>query len=182
MINATTGHGNNDLPFKHLDLINGLVTTTRNILEDGQKLLAHFFVVNTSTKVIRHMSQVQTCESDKEIAAHAVRQIAAMENADFVLMISEAWSLRTDKLAKIDEIYRKYGGIGNSPYKEDVCSFILQTDEGVWAAQPQIKPKGISKKKRTFGEVQFIKADRMDGQFADLLPTKPTCESPTTPG
>ena len=32
MINATTGHGNNDLPFKHLDLINGLVTTTRNIL------------------------------------------------------------------------------------------------------------------------------------------------------
>ncbi len=181
MSNATAGHDNNDLPSKHLDFINGFVNTTRDILEDGQKLLAHYFVVNTSTKVVRHMSQVQTCDLDKEIAAHAVRQIAAMEDADFVLMISEAWSFRTDKLAMIDEIYRKYGSIGNSPYREDVCSFVLETDDGVWVAQPKIRPKGISKKKRTFGAVQFIKVDHIEGRFADLLPVKSTRESSATP-
>ena len=46
-------------------------------------------------------------------------------------------------------ILDKYGSIGASPYRVDVVSFGLETRYGVWMSQCEIKPKGISKKKRT---------------------------------
>ena len=75
--------------------------------------------------------------------------------ADFVFTIMEAWSLRPDKVPQMDAILDKYGSIGASPYAVDVCPLMLETRRGMWVAQPQIKPKGISKKKRTIGAVEF---------------------------
>lgn len=68
--------------------------------------------------------------------------------------------------------------IGASPYAVDVCSLLLETRRGVWVAQPLIKPKGISKKKRTFGPIEFRYYTEVEGRFAHLLPAKPGDETP----
>jgi hypothetical protein len=56
---------------------------------------------------------------------------------------------------------------------------MLETKRGVWVAQQLIKRKGISKKKRTFGPVEFRFYTEVEGRFAHLLPVKEGDEPPT---
>ena len=49
----------------------------------------------------------------------------------------------------------------------------------MWAAQPQIKPKGISKKKRRIGVIAFRYFTEVEGLFAHLLPKKEGDEPPS---
>ena len=49
----------------------------------------------------------------------------------------------------------------------------------MWVAQPQIKPKGISKKKRTIGVIEFRYSTEVEGRFAHLLPRKDGDDLPT---
>jgi hypothetical protein len=59
-----------------------------------------------------------------------------------------------------------------SPYRIDVVVFNLETRHGLWVAQVPGKPKGISKKKRTFGTPTFQHFAEAEGRFVDLLPVK----------
>ncbi|MHB0926133.1 MAG: hypothetical protein ACYC1F_06490 [Gallionellaceae bacterium] len=49
----------------------------------------------------------------------------------------------------------------------------------MWVAQPQIKSKGISKKKRTIGMVEFRYFTEVEGRFAHMLPRKDGDDLPT---
>jgi len=49
-------------------------------------------------------------------------------------------------------------------------SFSLETRHGLWFAQVPIRPKGRSKKRRTFGAVQFRYFAEVEGRLAGLLP------------
>ena len=62
-------------------------------------------------------------------------------------------------------------GLGASPYKIDTAAFMLETRYGVWGCQVSLKPKGYSKKKRTFGKAQLLFMDGVEGRFVGLLPT-----------
>jgi hypothetical protein len=90
----------------------------------------------------------------------------------------EAWSLRSDKISKMDAILDKYGSIGASPFAIDVCSLTLETRRGVWVAQQPIKPKGISKKERIIGVVKLRYFTEVGGRFIHLLPKKEDDEPP----
>lgn len=145
------------------------VKATRATLEGGVPVVTHVLVGNSKTGVVHPVFYSPRDDADKNAAAHAIQLIAAMENADFIVQVSESWQLRADKLNQVDEIYRRYGSIGASPFAIDSCSFIVETREGTWAALPEIKRKGKSNKKRTFGEAKFIRSDA-SGRFANLLP------------
>jgi hypothetical protein len=82
----------------------------------------------------------------------------------------EAWGLPKDKLPRYQEILDKCGSVGNSPYRMDTASFVLETRCGVWGAQVTLKPKGHSKKKRTFGAIELRFMDEVEGRFVGLLP------------
>lgn len=60
-----------------------------------------------------------------------------------------------------------------------MCSLTLETNRGVWVAQPQIRPKGISKRKRTIGKVEFRYYNEVEGRFMHLLPAKEGDAPPT---
>lgn len=166
-------------PPVYMDTIGPLIDKARGFLEAGEKLQAMAFVGNLTTRqVIPVMIQPGSGE-DKDQSARAIQSAALVLDADFVFAIMEAWTLRPDKISKMNAILDKYGSIGASPYAIDTCSFTLETRHGLWAAQPQIKPKGISKKKRTIGEVEFRYFTEVEGRFAHLLPKKEGDEPPT---
>lgn len=79
----------------------------------------------------------------------------------------------------MDAILDKCGSIGVSPYAIDICVLALETRRGMWVAQPQIKSKGISKKKRTIGMVEFRYFIEVEGRFAHMLPRKGGGDLPT---
>ena len=90
--------------------------------------------------------------------------------ADFIFAVMEAWGLPRDKMPRYQEILDRYGSVGNSPYKIDTAAFVVETRYGVWREQVPPKPKGYSKKKRSFGPVKLQFMDRVEGRFVGLLP------------
>jgi hypothetical protein len=74
-------------------------------------------------------------------------------------------------------IIEEYGSIGASPYAVDIVSMTLETRHGVWMAEVPIKPKGISKKKRTIGTPEFRHFTEFEGRFVNLLPIKDGAET-----
>lgn len=166
-------------PQTYMDIIGPLIDKARGFLEEGEKLQAMAFVGNLTTKQVIPVMIQQGSGEDKDQSAWTIQSAALALGADFVFAIMEAWTLRPDKISKMNAILDKYGSIGASPYAIDTCSFTLETRHGLWAAQPQIKPKGISKKKRTIGEVEFRYFTEVEGRFARRLPKKEGDEPPT---
>lgn len=159
-------------PQAYLDIILPLIEKARGILENGEKLQPFAFVGNLTTQQILAVLLDNESTEAKDKSASAIKMAAAHNNADFIFAVMEVWSLRPDKLRQHEEIIEKYGSIGASPYAMDVCSLMLETRHGLWVSQPAIKPKGISKKKRTIGPVEFRFFSEVAGRFSHLLPEK----------
>jgi len=174
----------NEAPFStppqaYMEIISPLIDKARNFLEAGKKLQAFAFVGNLSTQQVAPVMIQPGSGEVKDQSAREIQVAARILDADFVFAIMEAWSLRPDKMSQMDAILDKYGSIGASPYAIDVCALSLETRRGVWVAQQQIKPMGISKKKRTIGAVEFRYYTEVEGRFMHLLPKKDDDEKPT---
>ncbi|MFM9969716.1 MAG: hypothetical protein ACKVQK_15100 [Burkholderiales bacterium] len=158
------------IPESYRETIEPLVAKARGFLEEGQKLAALAFVGSFTTRRIEAVLLDTSSDDAKDRSATEIQRAAAALEADFVFLVMEAWGLPKDKLSSHQKILDKYGSIANSPYRIDTVSLVLETHYGIWSAQVLIKPKGYSKKKRTFGEVQFLKIDGAQGRFSALLP------------
>jgi hypothetical protein len=170
-----------EIPKSYREVIEPLIAKARGFLEAGETLSPFAFVGNFATKQILPILINTKDEESKDRAALTIQAAAAQIKADFVFTIMEAWGLPKDKLPRYREIRDRYGSLANSPYKIDTVGLTLETRYGVWVAQPLIKPKGHSKKKRTFGEVTFQYANEAEGRFAGLLPVPDDASSGTAP-
>lgn len=167
-------------PESYLKTILPLVDVARGLLEKGEELVPIAFVGNFATGKTVQVLLNSAGDVEKDHSALAIRMAAEMLEADFVFVIMEAWSLRKDKMAQMDAILDKYGSIGASPYRVDVASFGLETRYGVWMAQCEIKPKGISKKKRTIGAPAFQYFKEVEGRFSHFLKKNPAGDGAAT--
>jgi hypothetical protein len=160
------------IPESYWKFVSPLIAKARGFLENGETLAPIAFVGSFSTDsaipVLLDSSSIEA----KDGSALAIRLAAETLDADFVFVLMEAWSLRKDKLLQMDAIVDKYGSIGASPFAVDVVTMALETRHGVWMAEVPIKPKGISKKKRTIGMPEFRHFTEFDGRFVNLLPMK----------
>jgi hypothetical protein len=169
------------IPVAYLKIIEPLIATARGFLENGEKLAPMAFVGNfTAGSAIPVLLEAGS-EAAKDKSALGIKLAAEHTDADFIFMLMEAWSLRKDKMHLMEKIYEKYGSIGASPYAVDIVSMTLETRHGVWVAEVPIKPKGVSKKRRTFATPEFRHFTEMAGRFSHLLPVKNDgVASPTT--
>ena len=115
------------------------------------------------------MIDTQTADA-KDRSAHLIMAAADQTQADSIFTVMEAYGLPRDKMPRYQEILNKYGSVGNSPYSIDTAAFVVETRYGVWRAQVPLKPKGYSKKKRTFGPMELQFMDGVEGRFVGLLP------------
>lgn len=170
-----------DIPEKYREVIEPLIAKARGFVEAGEALAPIAFVGNFASKQILHVA-IRTADDDaKDSSALAIRMAAAQLDADFIFTAIEAWGLPKDKIRRHEEVRERYGSIGNSPYRVSVASFIAETRYGIWAAQALLKPKGHSKKRRTFGDVTFRRMDSAEGRFVGLLPVREDALVPSTP-
>ena len=166
-------------PQAYMDIISSLIDKARGFLEAGEMLQPMAFVGNLTTKEVIPVMIQTGSEGGKDQSARVIQSAALALDADFVFAIMEAWTLRPDKMRQMNAILDKYGSISASPYAIDTCALTLETRHGLWATQPPIKPKGISKKKRTIGAVEFRYFTEVKGRFAHLLPKKEGDEPPS---
>lgn len=158
------------LPEAYLKLVMPLIDTARGFLESGESLQPFAFVGSTASgEMLPVMIDTQTADA-KDHSAQLIKMAADNTKADFIFTVMEAWGLPRDKMPRYQEILDKYGSVGASPYKIDTAAFMLETRYGVWGCQAPLKPKGHSKKKRTFGPVELKFMDGVEGRFVGLLP------------
>lgn len=158
------------IPESYWEMVAPLIDRARVLLEDGENLRPIAFVGSTEKGSIS-VVVLSTAGGDiLNTSAEQVRRSAHRERADFVFTVMEAWGLPPDKAGKYQAILDKYGSIEASPYAVDLVSFALETREGSWVAQVEVKPKGISKRKKTFGEPRFRLFAESEEGFAALLP------------
>jgi hypothetical protein len=161
-----------DMPENYWKIIAPLIAKARGFLENGETLAPIAFIGSFSADLVTQVLLQSSSDETKDGSALAIKRAAAALDADYIFLLMEAWSLRKDKLLKMDAIMDKYGSIGASPYAVDVVSMALETRHGVWMAEVPIKPKGISKKKRTIGAPEFRHYTEFKGRFVNLLPMK----------
>jgi hypothetical protein len=158
------------IPAAYWEMIAPLIERGRVLLEEGENLRPIAFVGSSEKRSIGTVV-LSTADGDvQDSSAEQVRRAAYREDADFVFTIMEAWGLPPEKAGKYQAILEQYGSIEASPYAVDFVSFALETRQGSWVAQVQVKPKGISKRKKTFGEPRFRLFTESAGGFAELLP------------
>lgn len=160
------------IPAAYLKIITPLIHTARRFLEKGETLAPVAFVGNFETGIAIPMLLDSANSETKDQSARTIKKMAEEYDADFIFMMMEAWTLRKDKVSQMQEILDRYGSIGASPYAVDIIAMTLETLHGVWMAEVHVKPKGVSKKKRTFDEPEFRLYSEIEGRFADLLPRK----------
>lgn len=156
-------------PAAYQSLIDPLIRAAKEILESGTRFLPIAYIGNFESKKIIAIDIDTDSEISKDQSAKGMKLAAESINADFVFTIMEVWALREDKVPQSDQIIERYGSVSASPYAVDAISFTLETKYGLWVAQMQIKPKGISKKKRTFANPIFRMYTSAKGRFAEIL-------------
>lgn len=158
------------IPEAYWKMVAPLIERARVLLEDDESLHPIAFVGSSRNQTIK-IVVLNTAGGDVEdTSAEQVRQAAYREDADFVFTVMEAWGLPPEKVGKYQAIVDQYGSIEASPYAVDFVSFALETVRGSWVAQVPLKPKGISKRRKTFGEPRFKLVPESAGGFASLLP------------
>ena len=160
------------MPESYWKIVSPLIAKAKGFLENGEPLAPIAFIGSFSSDLTIPVLLKSSSMEAKDDSAFAIRSAAATLDADFIFVLMEAWSLRKDKVLQMDAILDKYGSIGASPYAVDVVSMALETRHGVWMAEVPIKPKGISKKKRTIGTPEFRHFAEVEGRFVNLLPIK----------
>ena len=162
------------LPESYQKVIAPVIAKARELLEQGEALVPMAFVGNFATGVTVPVVLQSRSVAEKDAAAEAIRRVAGQLEADFVLVLIEAYSLRADKVGRYQEVLDEYGSLANCPasWRIDIVSLSLETRHGLWVAQVPVKPKGLSKKKRTIGALDFRHYTEVEGRFVDLLPVK----------
>jgi hypothetical protein len=168
-----------NLPAAYREIINPLIASARGFLESGEDLRPVAFVGNLSPGSALPVLLDSRDDEAKEASCRAIRLLAEAVDADFIFVMMEAWSLRKDKMSQMEAILARYGSIGACPYRVDIVALSLETCHGLWMAEQPIKPKGVSKKRRTFDEPRFRLFKDARGRFAELLPRK---DSEAPPG
>lgn len=164
------------IPTAYHAIIDPLIEHARQIAERGDPLGSIAFVGNLTTGQTYPVVIDSDSLGAKSRTAAMIRSLAAIHEADFIFSVSRTWMLPESKADRSEEIVERYGSIGASPYRVDSVSFTLETRHGLWIAQCPIKPKGYSKRKKTFGPPTFTRMTEAVGRFTDLLPIKDGAE------
>src|SRR5574342_86303 len=125
-----------DIPEKYQIAIDKIVSVARKFLSEGGEITGFVFLGKSDLPLLPCPMRMSN-NAEKEISAMLVREIARAAQAEFVIMISEAWALEQTKISFDD--YKKYmeshNGIAEHPDRMEVVMITLETPEGYWLAQ-----------------------------------------------
>lgn len=158
------------LPSEIRLFVREVIEQAKHKLERGDEVRTTIFLSSPEkglTAVVLDTSSVQAKEAS---IAHA-RQLAAIHGSTMSVFISESWGLSASDAPKHEAILAKYGSLANYPGRIDVLYVHVETHNGIYAVQADIKPMPPSKKRRTVVfRNKFFMATEIGGRMAGVLP------------
>lgn len=145
--------------------VNDLVQLARSVLEMGGTVPACVFLGDRASGLFSPLDNALGLASS---STELIKLMALFSASDIILMIGESWMIREDSPLSKRKIRRKFGSIEASPYAVDGFSIAIETCDGIWLSEVEIKrsPKGS----RSIGSVEFLRASAEDWEKMRLLP------------
>jgi hypothetical protein len=158
------------IPEKYHAYIEMVISVARGFLSEGDELQAMAFLGKLGAGIVpipMHMGH-------KDQSAAMIREICKVTRPDCVMMISEAWALDQTNVPveEVERIANSGGSIADHPNRQDVVMLVVETREGLWLGQGQIKSLGG--KARGFDDLQFEMKGKVQGRFSSFLPREGT--------
>lgn len=154
-----------NVPEKYHAYIEMVVSTARGFLSDGMELESIAFLGKFGVGFI----PVPMDMGQKDASAAWIKEICRQTRPDFVMMISEAWSLSKETSEEeFARIAKSRESIVNHPNRQDIVMLTLETQEGFWLSQTPVRL--LSDKKREFDDPEFLFATLLEGRFTQFLP------------
>ncbi len=147
------------------------VDAARQTLQEGLQHQPMGLVGNLGKKALIPVMMNFPDTQAKDAASEQLKVIANLIDADFLIFISECWSLEEADLTNYKKIIEEYGSFEAFPNRVDTMMFSLETNYGNWIGMTPIKKVGNSEKKRTFDDPSFWKSPHIEGRFTHILPS-----------
>ncbi|MFA7278722.1 MAG: hypothetical protein WC100_01345 [Sterolibacterium sp.] len=108
-------------------------------------------------------------DEQKDMVAMLIKIRAQEMGADFVLFVSEAYTIRDQEAAKEFMDNRDmYPSVSTHPKAVEVVMFMLETQTKSWSGIADIEPG------RVLGELEWMLCKDAQGRFTNFLGDKPT--------
>jgi hypothetical protein len=156
------------IPKQYQSVVYAVMQGAREIFNAGNQVSAIVFLCKLDGKFFLPIALDCSSGSAKEKSAAKAAFIAKETQPDFVIMVSESWTIHTSDMTP-DQIIEKYGSISECPFKTECIHLSLETPEGTWLAlAPIITENGV----RKLEPFEFTAGMAMQGRFTNFL-TKP---------
>lgn len=162
------------VPTAYQRIVDTVTFKVREQLAAGKDLRPTAYILNLEKNVFVPMLAEFPNDKAKDLFAQTLRKMSASNEAQAVLMVSEAWALPPDmeKPGVAEELIKKFGSISQVPGRIEVVWMVLETYEGNWMCRATIKREPNSKSGRIDTELSWFRADNIAGRFANFLPPK----------
>jgi len=153
------------IPEEYRQDIEKIVSIARGYLSEGGKLSAMAFLGKSGCGLF----PVPMDMEHKDLSAKLITELCKDCEADYVIMISEAWAL-SEKVSteEMERIVATRESIEHHPDRDDIVMITLETRQGYWFGKSLLKSLGG--KKRGFDDIQFAMSKEIEGRFASFLP------------
>lgn len=134
--------------------------------ETDKRLLPVFHIGNISDFKSTMVGAIFENEREKDVIAQMVKKIAFDMSADFIIFISESWSIRQEDTKEFMDNRDKYPSVESFPKRISIIAFMVESHYGCYIATAMIEGEAV-------GELKFSPAPaEMRGRFTHLLPPK----------
>lgn len=162
------------VPEQYRGILQQLLADAHESLLEGKRLPSTYYIGSCAAEVLQAVPVDTSSQSGKEASVMHAKRMATYLDADFVVLVTEAWALPRNKADDAEAILSKWGSVGQYPGKLDVAWFQLETRHGLFTAQAKILPVPPSKKRRKLGTIEWMRADEAQGTMAGVLARLPT--------
>jgi hypothetical protein len=147
------------------EMILKVIEGAKSNLKNSTELMPTFFV--GAGEKISIVGAPFSTEREKDVIADGIRAMAEELQADFVVFLSETWTLSPEDGKDFMENRHKYRSVSEHPRKKEAVTLMLETRFEVKMGMAEILPG------REMGEIKWITPDSATGRFTNLLPKTP---------
>lgn len=163
---TNSGKINDEIPEGYRKAVTIILRAMRRFMEDGSELCGIAFLGKGDCAPVPIPMNMAT-EKNKDISAEFIRHIVKETGAEYVIMVSEGWTLpKETPIEESKKLIEEYGQISDCPQRQEIVFLTLETPAGSWIGMSPIKALGGVK--RGFDDMKFIYT-HMQGRFSNFL-------------
>jgi hypothetical protein len=148
--------------------INSLLPSIKKNLNDRGGLVPVAFVGNSERGTTEVVGMMFTNQEEKDKYCNFIRKIAKEGEADFVVMISESWSVPAEHSEEFINNRDKYPTIESFPKREEIVVVMIETETTRYIGRGVISGESG---RRVVGELEFGEG-QIQGRFSYFLGPK----------